>query len=323
MMEHKRELFEDSTFKFEDEIDDEDELDLVKLVSNNSNDLNQYLIFKGSNHEWYAMNVSKIEEIVVYNKDIEVVHNSDKDSMIYATADIRESMTTLIYFDDWFGNKRLSDDEYELIILANYGGHKLGIIVKEVANISTIEAKNMSDNSQNNTKTTFVSKVSIEGETHMCTVFDGDKILLDIFDNEEKQDNKSYSQEIRDKMSNKMIFFADDSKFVRTLVEKLFISLGVEYKIFNDGLYLIEYLESHPNCEIDLFITDLEMPNMGGREVIAQIKNNSFYKNIHILVHTNMSNSVMEEELIESGASGVIGKVNMDRLSAAIIKEIR
>ena len=308
---------------FDDAFEDEDELDLVKLVSNNSNDLNQYLVFKGSNDEWYAMNVSKIEEIMVYEEDVEVVHNNDKNSIVFATADIRNSMTTLIYFDDWYGNKRLSDKEYELIILANYGGHKLGIIVKEVANISTIEASQMSDNSQNNAKTTFVSKVNIEGETHMCTIYDGDKMLLDIFDGLEIEKERQFSSDIRSSLEKKMVFFADDSKFVRIMVEKLFIALGCEYKIFNDGSYLLEYLSSHPNCEVDLFITDLEMPKIGGREVITKIRENNFYSDVKVLVHTNMSNSVMEKELIEIGASAVIGKINMDKLAQAIIKTIR
>jgi len=314
---------EEDIFIFDDEFDDDDELDLVKLVSNNSNDLNQYLVFKGSNSEWYAMNVSKVEEIMVYDKEIELVHNSDKNSKIFATADIRNSMTTLIYFDDWYGNERLSDDEYELIILANYGGHKIGIIVKEVANISTIDASQMSDNSQNNSKSTFVSKVDIESETHMCTIYDGDKMLLDIFDDYEVKKEKHFSDDVKKLLLNRVIFFADDSKFVRTLVEKLLIALECEYKIFNDGLYMLDYLSSHPNYKVDLFITDLEMPKVGGRELITKIRENSFYDNSAILVHTNMSNSVMERELIEIGANRVIGKIDMDRLAQVIIDEIR
>jgi len=103
----------DDIFEFEDEYD---ELDLVKLVSTNANDLNQYLVFKGSNEEWYALNVSKVEEVMVYDKNINIAHNNDNKSIIYGTADIRDTMTTLVYFDDWFENQHLDDSEYELII---------------------------------------------------------------------------------------------------------------------------------------------------------------------------------------------------------------
>lgn len=307
--------------EFEDEIDT-DELDLVKLVSTNANDLNQYLVFKGSNEEWYGINVSKVEEVMVYEDNIEIAHNNDNKNIIYGTADIRNSMTTLIYYDDWFDNKRLLDNEYELIILANYGGHKLGIIVKEVANIITIEANKMNDNSQSNTKTTFIAKVLIEGQEQMCTIFDGDKMLLDLFDDIEEESADIFSDKARELLSSKTVYFADDSKYVRHLVEELFTKLNMKYKIFTDGSLLLEYLDMHPDEIVDIFITDLEMPNMGGREVIMNIRKNDKFLNTPILVHTNMSNSVMDEELASIGSNGVISKLNMINLGEAMIKKL-
>ncbi len=311
-------------YDYLDDIDEEeDELDLYTLVSTNSNDLNQYLVFKGSNLEWYAMNVSKIEEVIVFDKkNLDISYNSDKTNLIFATADIRDSMTSLVYFDAWYGNKLLNDDEYELIILANYGGHKMGIVVKQVSSICIIEAKNMSDNSQSNLKSTFISKVLIEGEEQMCTIYDGDKMLLDVFDTIEQKQQYLFNQDALNKLKGKLILFADDSRFVRKLVEDLFEVLGVSYKIFNDGIFLTDYISSHPNEKVDLFITDLEMPNMGGREVILRIKENSFYADTPILVHTNMSNNAMESELLEMGASDIIAKINMLNLGSAILKEI-
>ena len=309
-----------NSFEYEDDFSDE--LDLVKLVSTDANDLNQYLVFKGSNDEWYGINVSKVEEVMVYDKNIDMAHNNDKTSIIYATADIRDSMTTLVYYDDWFDNPHLDDSAYELIILANYGGHKLGIIVAEVANIITIENNKMSDNSKSNPKTTFISKIDIEGNNQICTIFDGDKMLLDIFDDVDEDSPSVFSNEVRNVLATKRVYFADDSKFVRALVEELFKKLKMQYKIFSDGSLLVEYLESNPEENVDLFITDLEMPNMGGREVIVKIRENSKYDNIPILVHTNMSNNVMDEELNQIGANGVISKMNMVNLGEAMIKEL-
>ncbi len=313
------EMYTEEDICYFDENED-DELDLYKLVSTNSNDLNQYLVFKGSNLEWYAMNVSKIEEVIVFDESVEISSNNDENNIIFGTADIRNSMTPLIYFDDWYGNEHLDDSEYELIILVSYGGHKLGIVVKEVSSINIIEAESMSDTSKNNLKSTFISKVTIDSKPQMCTIYDGDKMLLDVFD--EVQESKKYTftpQELNS-VEGKMIYFADDSRFIRTLVEELFKSMSMQYKIFNDGAYLIEYLNAHPQEVVDLFITDLEMPNMGGREVILNIRENSIYDNTSILIHTNMSNNAMETELMEIGATDIIAKINMPRLGESILE---
>ena len=306
-------------FEFDDE---DDELDLIELVCTDSNELNQYLVFKGSNLEWYAMNVSKVEEVLVYDKQIDISYNNDTNNIICGTADIRNSMTSLIYFDDWFENEHLDENEYELIILANYGGHKLGIIVKEVANIISIDADKMNSNARNNLKSTFIAKVSIEGKDQMCTIYDGDKMLLDVFDDVHEQEAYKFKANEIEALAKKVVFFADDSKFVRDLVAKLFTSLGVEYKIFNDGSFLVEHLNRYPNEEVDLFITDLEMPSMNGREVIANIRSKQIYDSSSILVHTNMSNSIMDIALTEAGATEVISKMNMFKLGTEMIKEL-
>ncbi len=298
-----------------------DELDLIKLVSSNANDLNQYLLFKASNDEYYGINVSKIEEVMVFDESIDIAINNE-DSVIKGTADIRDSMTTLIYFDSWFGNELLDDKEYELLVLTNYGGHKLGIIVKEVLDISTIETYKMSPNSQNNPKTTFVAKIEIENKEHICSVFDGDKMLLDVFETIDIESEALFSQEIRNTLDNKRVFYADDSKFIRNIVEKLFNLLHVEYTMFHDGEDLVEYLQEHSDTQVDLFITDLEMPKMGGKRVINAIRANDFYANTPILVHTNMSNSVIEEELLQAGATQIIGKIDVDSLCEVMKKEL-
>lgn len=302
---------------FEDEEDDD--LDLIKLVSTNANDTSQYLIFVGSDEQYYAKNVSKIEELLVY-KDLNIVKNNN-DGLIVGTADIRGNMTTIVNFDRWFGNDVLSDDAYELVIIAHYGGHKMGIVVKRVEYIVNIPPDTMTDNSQNNEKSSFITKIQIGGKEQLCTVFDSDKLLLDVFDKIDKQ-SKADANEFQAINSDKRILFADDSRFIRQMVQDLFHSLNVQYSIYENGQKLIDALEEIPVQDIGLIITDLEMPMMGGREVIKHIRENDKYNDIKIIVHTNMSNSVMEEELKQSGIDAIIGKVNMRELAKAITELI-
>ncbi len=299
-----------------DDEDDEDELDLIKLVNTNANDTSQYLIFVGSDNQYYAKNVSKIEELLVY-KDLEIVKNNG-DNLILGTADIRGNMTTIINYDKWFGNEVLDDKDYELIILAHYGGHRIGIMVKRVEYIVNIPSETMTDNSENNDKTSFITKVQVAGKDVLCSIFDSDKMLLDVFD---KIDTQSHTQTNHFKpieKSNKKVIFADDSRFIRKMVKELFDALDVSYEIYEDGQQMVDALKDIEVDDIGLFITDLEMPVLGGREVIRIIRADKKYDHIKLLVHTNMSNDTMEETLIDAGVDSIIGKVNMLKLGDAI-----
>ncbi len=297
--------------------EDDDELDLLALVSANANDTSQYLVFEGSDGQFYAKNVSKIEELLVY-KDVEIARNKN-DSLIIGTADIRGNMTTIIRFDEWFGNEVLSDEEYELIILAHYGGHRLGIVVKRVEFIVNIPPETMNDNSENDEKTTFITKVTIGQKKEMCLIFDSDKMLLDIFDTIDTKVMED-TKKIQEVNNDKLVLFADDSRFIRKMAESLFNKMGLKHKMYENGQLLLEDLQYISPEEITLFITDLEMPVLGGRDVIDGIRKEKKFDEINIIVHTNMSNDTMANSLIQAGAQEIIGKVNMLALSEAIKK---
>lgn len=299
------------------DIEEDDELDLVALVSANANDTSQYLVFEGSDKQFYAKNVSKIEELLVY-KDIDIAR-TNSEGLIVGTADIRGNMTTIISFDKWFGNEVLDDSEYELIILAHYGGHRLGIVVKRVEYIVNIPPETMTDNSENDEKTSFITRVNIGQKSQMCMIFDSDKMLLDVFktiDTKVMEDTCKI-QEIK---NDKLVLFADDSRFIRKMAESLFNKMGLKYRMYENGQLLLEDLKYIAPNEISIFITDLEMPVLGGRDVIDNIRKEKKYDDINIIVHTNMSNDNMVDSLLSAGAQDIIGKVNMLALSESIKK---
>ncbi len=302
--------------------DEDDELDLVKLVATNANDSNQYLVFEGSNGELYAKNVSKIEELLIY-KDLVISKNSDSNQIILGTADIRGQMTTIVNFDRWAGHDVLEESEYELLIIASYGDRRFALVVKKVEQITTIEPEDMTDNSSDNDKASFITKVTISGVERLCTIFDGDKMLLDIYDDQKTLSDAAIKNMHEHISSEKYVVFADDSKFIRKMLSSLCDKLKIKNKIYADGKELVENLKNINIDDIGLIVTDIEMPQMGGREVIDHIRKNSQYDDINIIVHTNMTNNLMSNELISAGTSKIIGKVDMEELSLGIKEFMR
>lgn len=300
---------------------EDDEIDLVKLVSSNTNDANQYLIFEGSNREYYAINIAKIEEILIY--DVEEIAKNTDGGLIIGSAQIRGRMTPLFIFDHWFGNPVLAVDEYELMVMATFGGHRIAMIVKRIEDIVVIEPDEMESTSQNNPNTTFMATVKVQGQHHLCTIFDSDKMLMDLFHTASKQTLESIEHMASKQLSTKSVFFADDSLYIRKMVEKLFIKLGLTPKIFENGADLLNALENTDHEDIGLIITDLEMPVKSGYAVISAVRSNPKFNNISLIVHTNMSNSQMGETLLREGANCVIGKVDIEALENAITEYIR
>ncbi|MBU1658036.1 chemotaxis protein CheV [bacterium] len=292
---------------------DEDEIDLVKLVSASADIASQYVVFEGSNGEYYAINVAKVTELFVFQKD-NIAVNNDKNNIIIGTADIRSHMTPLIYFDEWFGNKNFETTAYELLILCHFSSEYLGLIVKQVIDIISIEPAHMYNNAKHNEQTTFIAKVAIGKKLLLCTVFDTDKLLYDLYGNDKAVTDK----QVQPIQSNKMVLFADDSKLIRKMAYDTFDKLGVRFKIYDDGQELLDALKTINIDDIGIFLLDIEMPKKTGIDVINELRNQASYSNIPIVVHTNMANSSITGALNSKKVSKIIGKVDFESIESAI-----
>ncbi len=310
------------TTSYESEYDylDEEEIDIVKLVSTNANDANQYLLFHGKDEQYYAKNVSKIEEIVVF-KTLDMVRNYD-DNLIVGVADVRGEMLSLVSFDSWLGASDFDEKDTEFVIIVNYGGEKFGLLVKNVEYITTIEPNMMQSTTSGNSKSTFTTKIALNNSEHLCTIIDSDKLLFDTFE-DQNESTLNDLQNIKSIDNQKMVLLADDSRLIQNLLKKVCLELNLNYKILSNGEQLLQEMKKYTQEEIGLVVTDVEMPILGGKEVIKKVRNESKYDELNILVHTNMANDIMKNELMTLGANEIICKVDIQSLSMAIKKYIK
>lgn len=106
----------------------------------------------------------------------------------------------------------------------------------------------------------------------------------------------------------KNVLVVDDSGTARMFVQRCLEAIGLndaEFHEAGDGLAALETLRKTP---IDLVMTDLTMPNMGGEELLRSIRADDSLKQIHVLVVTSAGNKAKETVLQELGALAVIAK---------------
>lgn len=103
----------------------------------------------------------------------------------------------------------------------------------------------------------------------------------------------------------KIIMVADDSPIIRKLISFALTLTGYEIIYVSDGM---EALETLPNETIDLLITDLNMPNVDGFELIKAIRSNETYKSTPIIVLSNLSEADDIERALQYGADSYLIK---------------
>ncbi len=296
--------------------------ELIRLVTSNADVTSQYVIFRNGYDDLYAINVAKVEELIV-NKDLNIAVNSSSNiNALIGTARIREEMCSIVHFDIWLGKGEKEDCNYELIVICNFGHQRVGIIIKNVIGIQNIEANKLIENSSNDSKSAQITELSIGGEDKLCTVFNSDALISEIFSEVHNSEIEKINHLEKINIEKK-ILFADDSQIIHKAVDMALSQIGADFEMFNNGKSLLDRLNVLNPDDIALILSDIEMPIMDGLTLLREVKNNSATKEIPFLLNTNMANPSIVEQAKRQGADYVIHKLDVEDLQKQIEKFAR
>jgi two-component system chemotaxis response regulator CheY len=120
---------------------------------------------------------------------------------------------------------------------------------------------------------------------------------------------------------NTKILIVDDSESIRELVGSSLSESGYTVHKGIDGKDGYEQLKTN---EVDLVITDLNMPEMDGIMLIKEIRKDPKYKFLPILILTTESEAKKRQQAKDAGATGWIVKpFEKERLLKIINKVVR
>lgn len=116
------------------------------------------------------------------------------------------------------------------------------------------------------------------------------------------------------------ILAVDDSEAIRTLMKVVLESAGHMVFIKANGREALDWARDHT---VDLVITDLNMPEMGGMSLVGHLRRLEGYKNKPILVITTETADYKKQKAKTVGATGWIAKpVDKERLLAAVERTV-
>lgn len=117
----------------------------------------------------------------------------------------------------------------------------------------------------------------------------------------------------------KTILIVDDSESIRQVVLMTLQNAGYNVLVGSDGQEALDHLDGK---EIDLVITDLNMPNVDGMGVIRGVRSSDPYKFTPVLVLTTESQVAKKQEAKEAGATGWIVKPFVQDKLIAVVRKV-
>ena len=149
-------------------------------------------------------------------------------------------------------------------------------------------------------------------------------LLVDIFEmvkilNPDWFKEEATAAEKMAKSGKKILLFAEDSAFFRNQVKTFMQEDGFTVIEAEDGRIAWELLKERVD-EIDLVVTDLEMPNMDGFELTQRIKGDSKYSHLNVIALTSLASEAHIEKGKKAGIDEYEIKLDRERLMKVIRK---
>ena len=118
---------------------------------------------------------------------------------------------------------------------------------------------------------------------------------------------------------SKTILSVDDSASVRQMVKLTLTGAGYQVVQANDGS---EGLTKARESQVDMVMTDLNMPVMNGLALIRELRKLPSYKGVPILFLTTESDAQLKAEAKAAGATGWITKPFQQDQLIAVVKKV-
>lgn len=104
------------------------------------------------------------------------------------------------------------------------------------------------------------------------------------------------------------VLVVDDSLPMRAVIKKTVKASGFKVGEIFDAANGKEALEVLKEEWLDLVLTDYNMPDMNGLELVEAMKNDDIFKAIPVVMVTTEGSKQRVEEFLEKGAAGYIKK---------------
>ncbi len=109
-------------------------------------------------------------------------------------------------------------------------------------------------------------------------------------------------------MSEVRTLIVDDSSVMRKIVERALRQAGLDTLVVHEAANGGEGLEILRTKQVDLILSDINMPSMDGLEFVRQIRGQNLAPGVPVVMITTESSEEHVKQAIEAGARGYIRK---------------
>jgi two-component system chemotaxis response regulator CheV len=294
----------------------------TQLVGQNRLEL---LLFRLDSKQLYGINVFKVKEVLQCPK-LTIMPKSSP--VVRGVANIRGGTIPILDLSMATGRAGLSDLSSAFVIITEYNTKVQGFLVRSVERIVNMNWEEIHPPPKGTGRDHYLTAVT-HLDQQLVEIIDVEKILAEVAPVSEVISAGVIDVETQGRAVTKHVLIVDDSSVARKQVTRCLQSVGVEVTALNDGRQALEFLRKladegkRPEDEFIMLISDIEMPEMDGYTLTAEIRADSRMQKLHILLHTSLSGVFNQAMVKKVGADDFLAKFRPDDLASRVVERIK
>ncbi|KAF1052615.1 MAG: Chemotaxis protein CheV [Stenotrophomonas maltophilia] len=294
----------------------------TQLVGQNRLEL---LLFRLNGSQLYGINVFKVKEVLQCPR-LTVMPKSNP--VVRGVANIRGGTIPILDLALATGRRPLHEIDNSFVIITEYNTKVQGFLVHSVERIVNMNWGEIHPPPKGTGRDHYLTAVT-RVDNQLVEVIDVEKILAEVAPTSEDISSGVLDEDTQARAVSKRVLVVDDSSVARKQLIRCLETVGVEVLALNDGRQALEYLHQsldaggRPGQELLMVISDIEMPEMDGYTLTAEIRHDPRLQDLHILLHTSLSGVFNQAMVRKVGADDFLAKFRPDDLAARVVERIR
>ncbi len=275
--------------------------------------------------EVFGINVFKVREVMLVP---EITRAPEMPPEIEGMVSLRGSTVPVINLMRYCGIGE--DCRPNIMMVTEYNKNIQGFLVSSVDTIERLAWEDIRTppsilDSQHGGLITAVTELDDKG---LIMIMDVEKVLADAGGLYQSESSFENIPRIGDLSSR--VIFADDSSVAREQIKRTFEEMGIEYHATVNGLeawnLLLEIAadadsRNRPvSDQIQLILTDIEMPEMDGYVLTQKVKEDARFHDIPVVMHSSLSTQANEILGMSVGVDAYVPKFKPEELASTVLR---
>ncbi|WP_019675430.1 chemotaxis protein CheV [Arsukibacterium perlucidum] len=281
----------------------------------------ELLIFRLTGQQPYGINVFKVREVIQCPQLTDMPGANDH---VRGIAHLRGTPVTVIDLSKATGGKAIEDLSKAYILVTEYNRTTQGFLVGGIDRIVNINWEQIMPPPKGAGRNHYLTAVT-QLDDKLVQILDVEKVFAEISPPDEEVSEQIKQRKSEKDLSKLTVLVADDSAVARNQVKRALSSIGINVEVVNDGRLALNWLLAKADelggdisDHVPLLISDIEMPEMDGYTLTAEVKAHEHLKHVHIVLHSSLSGVFNEAMVKKVGADQFIAKFHPDELASAV-----